>query len=456
MKVCRMKINDAEQTVFQAIQRKDRYNAQRDIARASLKQMQERLVSLKETCEALNVYESCVSESFTQAEKTIDAAYEAISKEYGIAIINKEVSLALQGVDGVDRAITNERTRRDEAAKMQHKKEENEQIKRMKEVQAQHARETEEMTQRITLQHQVNTVRNKLILARSQIEEMTKKVLEAEEALDVAQEKVSNGGITAAEAAVQEAISKDTECSLFMDRQPPTISTSLVTSTGTSISKYSANTGVEKSLSVETQNDVESNFSKNFIYAKNKDSESLENQEWIEQYAHSTNDYMNRQTSAVEALTANIHFLTQGLLNLNDTVQHQSKIMNVQSQLFSGEGDKAQLSSLRSLETSDHDSHFVDNEVYEGNLDEKLFDINSLKVSVLEDGINENEDENSHHSNPNSPRRSNEKEPNFEDDKEIMEEDISLKRKVNEMKYFTSETITENNTPVKENSEILT
>merc|ERR1712227_673131 len=158
MKVCRMKINDAEQTVFQAIQRKDRYNAQRDIARASLKQMQERLVSLKETCEALNVYESCVSESFTQAEKTIDAAYEAISKEYGIAVINKEVSLALQGVDGVDRAITNERTRRDEAAKMQHKKEENEQIKRMKEVQAQHARETEEMTQRITPQHQVNTV----------------------------------------------------------------------------------------------------------------------------------------------------------------------------------------------------------------------------------------------------------------------------------------------------------
>lgn len=71
----------------------------------------------------------------------------------------------------------------------------------------------------------------------------------------------------------------------------------------------------------------------------------------MKDYVNDASDYMGRTTSAFEAMTANMHFLTQGLLEMNDAIKQQNQVLGLQSNVLSGVGDReAQLQKLKELQ----------------------------------------------------------------------------------------------------------
>lgn len=71
----------------------------------------------------------------------------------------------------------------------------------------------------------------------------------------------------------------------------------------------------------------------------------------MEDYVQDASAYMGRTTSAFEAMTANMHFLTQGLLEMNDAMQKQSQVLNLQTNVLGGIGDRdSQLKQLMTLQ----------------------------------------------------------------------------------------------------------
>lgn len=73
----------------------------------------------------------------------------------------------------------------------------------------------------------------------------------------------------------------------------------------------------------------------------------------MQDYVQDASDYMGRTTSAFEAMTANMHFLTQGLLEINDAIQKQNQVLNLQTNVLGGIGDRdSQLKQLMALQSS--------------------------------------------------------------------------------------------------------
>jgi hypothetical protein len=71
----------------------------------------------------------------------------------------------------------------------------------------------------------------------------------------------------------------------------------------------------------------------------------------MKDYVNDASDYMGRTTSAFEAMTANMHFLTQGLLEMNDAIKKQNEVLGLQSNVLGGIGDReAQLQKLKELQ----------------------------------------------------------------------------------------------------------
>jgi hypothetical protein len=155
----------------------------------------------------------------------------------------------------------------------------------------------------------------------------------AENAVDAARGKLSTGGLAAATAAVQSAIMKVTEveaaaraANLWEDavQSANTLDPSAgALSMGGAMPEQTGLEGPEKSSTTETP----------------------------KSYLESANEYMGRTTTAFEAMTANMHFLTQGLMNVNRVMQHQARVMALQTNLLSGSGDhEAQLQELALLQ----------------------------------------------------------------------------------------------------------
>lgn len=71
----------------------------------------------------------------------------------------------------------------------------------------------------------------------------------------------------------------------------------------------------------------------------------------------------DRTATAVESLTANVHFLTKSLLGMQQLMMHQSRVMELQGQLLSGAGDREKiLKEIKALNSpmpgSPTSSHF--------------------------------------------------------------------------------------------------
>jgi hypothetical protein len=266
-----------------------------------------------------------VSETIVYADKAVQAAQMVLRGDFAPAVIAKEAAEATKATEEAERAAYLEKGRREQLARLRSHREVHARQAAQRRSESEFRKHEEELRRRREMQDSLESAVHRLTVQWPALQEARGSVVAAESAVDAARQKLSRGRLSAANEAVRAAIERVDEAAAV----------------NMTADAAAGGTGGGRALPKDEPVSTETTYvMRDSHYISYQDSDAVPSAmespksaapkpEWMTDYVKNASDYMGRTTTAFEAMTANMHFLTQGLLEVSSAMSKQNQVRTI-------------------------------------------------------------------------------------------------------------------------------
>lgn len=209
LKVAEKVVGEAADIVASESARRERADAERSAAHDEVAVAKKKLEDLIELVRVLELADApVVNETMIYADKAVQAAILVLKGDFAPAMIAKEASEATKATEEAERAVYLEKGRREQLARLKSHREMYARQLAQRKAEAEFRKHEEEMRRRREMQDHLENAVHRLTVQWPSLQEARGSVVAAESAVDVARQKLSRGGLSAANEAVRAAIER--------------------------------------------------------------------------------------------------------------------------------------------------------------------------------------------------------------------------------------------------------